>query len=183
MVLQATQCMLVVMVQHDHVWWHDPCTRLLAPDGSCCTLIYHSIDRARRYLRSGATCIKFDSIAVMPDIYCMDCLGNVPVAQMYYVLLSHAGFYPIGSLITAWVMPLQCASCDNNTMYDRCTPSPQAAAGLNRPWAAKGCCRRHSETGNAVCMNMGTPKLNHLLSLHLQWRASSCMLHRFAGSV
>ena len=39
MVLEATQCLLVVMVQHGHVWWNDPCTHLLAPDGSCCTLI------------------------------------------------------------------------------------------------------------------------------------------------
>ena len=39
MVLEATQCLLVVMVQHGHVWGSDPCTHLLAPDGSCCTLI------------------------------------------------------------------------------------------------------------------------------------------------
>ena len=40
MVLQATHCLLVVMMQHGLVWWNDPCTHLLSLlDGSCCTLI------------------------------------------------------------------------------------------------------------------------------------------------
>ena len=63
MMRKATQCMLVVMVQHGRVQWYDPCTRMLAPDGSCCTLVEHSIDRATRHLKPGATCVKFRSIA------------------------------------------------------------------------------------------------------------------------
>ena len=62
MMLQATQCMLVVMVQHGHVQWYDPCTRMLAPDGSCFALVEHTIDRATRHLQPGATCVKFRSI-------------------------------------------------------------------------------------------------------------------------